>query len=172
VIACSTFVHAEDVRCFAGASGNAKVTICHQTGSSKNPCVKICVDDDAVAAHLAHGDFLGKCTPNCQPPAIVSGGSGSVSYEGSSVLEIPEKLNVKIMPNPARGGAEFVLRAAGKANETLQVQVIDMYGKVVHTAKGSAYGDYRFGGQFVSGVYIVRVLHGNDVSTYKIVKTK
>jgi hypothetical protein len=47
-----------------------------------------------------------------------------------------------------------------------------MYGKVLHTAKGSAYGDYKFGRQFASGIYIVKVLHGKEISTYKIVKTK
>ena len=74
---CTTHIHAEDVRCFAGNSGISKVTICHQTGSSKNPCVTICVDQDAVAEHLAHGDFLGKCTADCKPPAQTSGTSSS-----------------------------------------------------------------------------------------------
>jgi hypothetical protein len=36
-----------------------KVTICHHTGSVKNPTVTITVD--AVDAHMAHGDELGAC---------------------------------------------------------------------------------------------------------------
>src|SRR4051812_15019985 len=47
-------IFAEDVRCFAGKSEIHKVTICH-SGKA------ICVDSSAVSAHLAHGDYLGKC---------------------------------------------------------------------------------------------------------------
>ncbi len=54
----SIFVHGEDVRCFAADKpGNPqKVQLCHKTGSTRNPCVTICVDEDAVQEHLLHGD--------------------------------------------------------------------------------------------------------------------
>ena len=38
-----------------------KVTICHRTGSRKNPFVTITVSRNAVPAHLRHGDRLGRC---------------------------------------------------------------------------------------------------------------
>jgi hypothetical protein len=38
-----------------------RVTICHHTGSEKNPLVTIAVSEHAVPAHLAHGDTLGPC---------------------------------------------------------------------------------------------------------------
>jgi hypothetical protein len=40
-----------------------KVTICHHTHSKKNPQVTITVSQNAVKAHLKHGDTLGACPP-------------------------------------------------------------------------------------------------------------
>jgi RNA polymerase sigma factor (sigma-70 family) len=40
----------------------AKVTICHLTGSPKNPTQTITVAAAAVGEHLEHGDLLGACT--------------------------------------------------------------------------------------------------------------
>src|SRR4029079_19809831 len=55
----SFWVSAIDARCFAGNSGNAKVTGCHKAGTK---LVQLCVDQDAVPALLAQGDYDGKCT--------------------------------------------------------------------------------------------------------------
>jgi hypothetical protein len=38
-----------------------KVTICHHTGSEKNPFVTITVSRNALPAHLEHGDTVGPC---------------------------------------------------------------------------------------------------------------
>lgn len=47
----------------AASQYEKKVTICHRTGSKKNPYRTIRVSRNAVPAHLRHGDGLGAC-PN------------------------------------------------------------------------------------------------------------
>jgi len=58
---CTTPIFAQDVRCLGGI-GNL-VKICHKQGS--HGCRTMCVSQSAVAAHLAHGDYLGECNTNC-----------------------------------------------------------------------------------------------------------
>jgi hypothetical protein len=45
----------------AASQYEKKVTICHRTGSKKNPYRTIRVSRNAVPAHLRHGDGLGPC---------------------------------------------------------------------------------------------------------------
>src|SRR5438552_1861437 len=39
------------------ASAENRVTICHRTGSESNPYVVITIDENALPAHLEHGDL-------------------------------------------------------------------------------------------------------------------
>lgn len=59
---CTTPIYAQDVRCLGGI-GNL-VKICHKQGT--HGCRTMCVSQNAVAAHLAHGDYLGECNSSCQ----------------------------------------------------------------------------------------------------------
>ena len=163
---CTTSIHAEDVRCFAGSSGISKVTLCHQTGSTKNPCVKICVDESAVAEHLAHGDFLGNCTSNCTAPVTAGGRSGGILPQDEIILS--ELLKIKAWPNPTEN--YFTLRIQSGSNENIQLKVFDISGKQLYINRGSAGQSYRFGSSFVAGVYIAEVRQGTNRSIIKIIK--
>ena len=52
------FVKVLDVRC---GKNNNKVLVCHIPPGNPNNAHTICVSYNAVAAHLAHGDYLGNC---------------------------------------------------------------------------------------------------------------
>jgi Concanavalin A-like lectin/glucanases superfamily/FG-GAP-like repeat/HYR domain/IPT/TIG domain/Secretion system C-terminal sorting domain len=160
----TTSIHAEDVRCFAGNSGNAKITICHQTGSNSKPCVKICVDESALADHFAHGDFLGNCPSNCVAP---NGGNGMITSQ--TVETNPsDSLQIKTWPNPSEN--YFTLQVKGKFNESVIVRVMDINGKQLYINRGPVSKLYQFGEMFTSGIYLVEVLQGKNKVFTKLVK--
>lgn len=55
---------------FSAPAWAAKVAVCHFPPGNPAHFTIISVSENAVKAHLAHGDYLGAC----QPPAIVCGG--------------------------------------------------------------------------------------------------
>jgi hypothetical protein len=164
----TTHIDGEDVRCFAGNSGNQKYKICHQTGNPKQLCVAICIDPSAWPEHEAHGDFLGPCpTKGCSLQSSSSSSSSGISI-ATPIEKIP--FNAKIANNPSFGGSEYALIIEGSSNEDVQIIVTNMYGVKVFSAKGTATQTYRFGSRFASGTYIVQVIQGKNVKTIKIIK--
>ena len=167
-VTCTKTVYAEDARCFAGNSGVAKVTICHRTGSATNPCVTICVDESAVAAHLAHGDFLGKCTPNCVAPVYTTG-LGTVTNNASAEVSIDEGFQVKAFPNPTEH--HFTVSIKSNSNEKVSVVVFDALGRQVKKIeKSDAMSMIQFGEDLKTGIYIIEVRQGGNRKTIKLLK--
>jgi hypothetical protein len=74
-----------------------------------------------------------------------------------------------ILPNPSPSA--FTLITNGNSTERINILVVDMTGKVVYKATGSAGQQYRFGEEFASGMYIVRILKGVHIQNIKIIKT-
>ncbi len=83
-----------DVICYAGNSMNEKVEICHRTGNGSSHT--ICVDADAVPAHLAHGDLLGSCDEvfDCGPVAA------AIQTNPNNTLRVEEEAHLELFPNP------------------------------------------------------------------------
>jgi len=167
-VTCSKTVYAEDARCFNGNSGVAKVTICHRTGSATNPCVTICVDESAVAAHLAHGDFLGKCTPNCVAPVYTTS-LGTVNTSAAAEVVIDEGFQVRAFPNPTEN--RFTVSIKSNSNEKISVMVFDALGRQVkQIERADAISPVQFGEDLRTGVYIIEVRQGGNRKTIKVLK--
>jgi hypothetical protein len=159
---CTTVIHAKDVRCFAGNSGNAKVKVCHKTGSNNNPCNNLCVSESAVAAHLAHGDYLGDCLPNCAAPLYTKG--NVVEEKPTSSDMFP----VKVIPNPTNN--YFTLDAGSGSKEKIVVIVYDVLGRIVKHIENSEGPLIRFGEDMKAGSYLALIRQGNNTKTVKLIK--
>jgi hypothetical protein len=161
---CTTFIHAEDVRCFAGNSGGTKVSICHQSGNPNNPCANMCVTESSLASHLAHGDFVGNCTPNCGTPTQ----SSRTTAMAETVPVSPGSFRVKVIPNPSDN--YFTLDVEGGSNEKTIVIIHDVLGRIIKKIENNQSQLIRFGQELKTGIYMATVIQGNNTRTVKLVK--
>jgi hypothetical protein len=173
VTTCSTTIHAEDVRCFAGNSGVAKVAMCHKTGSNSNPCTSICVDPSAVQEHLNHGDFYGKCTSNCVAPpnsTIVTNPAamGGLSNTIGNTATGTQELTAQVTPNPTE--TYFTLHVQSSSKATVIVKVFDITGRQVELLRGPSDSPFQFGQRLTGGIYIVQIHQGDLVKIIQVMK--
>jgi hypothetical protein len=133
-----------DVRCGNNVNMDHKVTICHKAGNKWNT---ICVDQDAVPAHLAHGDMVGPCT---------------LARHGNVVSED----EFQVFPNP--NGGSFTITLVENADS--KVVVTDMFGKVVFTKVYSAGTPtiYVSMPKVAAGMYFLNVQNGDSSFKTKI----
>jgi hypothetical protein len=150
----SFWVYAEDARCFAGSSGNAKVQICHRNGTT---WATICVDQDAVAAHLAHGDYVGRCTTGHRDEA-------SLTEEFASVLTA--------YPNPFTGTTTIAFSVPSDGPTV--VRVFDAMGRKIGVlfdanAKAGVLNKVDFNGEnYAPGIYFYSIVSENMNETKRM----
>jgi hypothetical protein len=81
----------------------------------------------------------------------------------------PAPTIIRISPNPS--SHDFILHFTNaKSNETAQLKVTDMMGRLIYKSTGSIHNDFRFGNNFVPGIYLVEIMTDNEKSIHKIVK--
>ena len=68
----------------ASAGPAAKVAICHRTGSTTNPWVKLTVAQSAWKAHEKHGDFLVTANRPCPPPTTTATSASTTTGTATS----------------------------------------------------------------------------------------
>lgn len=116
----SVFVNAIDVQC--GNNGN-KVLVCHIPPGNPDNAHTICISENAVAAHLAHGCMVGPCAP----APVDSLGSGQ------------EQLQIIVSPNPMSERAVLQVRSAIDQNVT--ITLVDATGRTIgEVYRGAVYG--------------------------------
>ncbi len=144
------FVDVKDVRC--GKKLN-KVLLCHNDQT-------ICVSQNAVAAHLEHGDVLGECDEGLKMGSFVD------SHEMG--------LEISAYPNPFN--TECHINVINHEDSHLKIQVFDVQGRIVKEiydgfAKTGSYSfTWKNSETNKTGMYFVRIIHKNAVETIKLFK--
>jgi Putative metal-binding motif/Secretion system C-terminal sorting domain len=139
---CAT-IQAKDIRCSTG--NNVKVNICHNGHT-------LCVSVNAVAAHLAHGDYLGQCED------ITSKGSIEPEIIGTDLI---------LYPNPTAGN--FTIRLSLPQDElaSAYVQISTMSGRVIQQMQVNGQKNLNATVK-EAGLYVVRLISKKRVIAQKI----
>lgn len=100
----------------------------------------------------------------------VCGKGNSVSRTSSEkMLKISSDKSTAIAyPNPS--ASEFTLQLLGYRAGKVSITVTDVMGRKLFIAEGDSHQQYRFGGNFKSGIYNVQVTQGDSKKTILVVK--
>ncbi len=107
VAADTVTVFVVDVHC---GNNNNKVLVCHIPPGNPANAHAICVSENAVAAHLAHGDVLGACpVPTCS----VSLGNDTTTCAGNTILLEVDTHYVSVLWSDSSTAFDLSVTAAG-----------------------------------------------------------
>ena len=137
-----------------GNCAPGKVLICHHTGGPNNPNVELCVSENAVAAHLAHGDNIGPCS----------------SGKSTRIFEEDGTEPLKVYPNPADESVKMTFHSE-TADEVI-IQLINMEGRVACSIKSKAVeGDNNYEvdlRNMATGIYMARIRNSSSEWTSRL----
>lgn len=136
---------------------NQKVTICHK-GKTIN------VSQNAVAAHLAHGDKLGICTTS----KILT------VYMDSSL--VVDETSLALYPNPSSGLISYEI-CKNNVREEAKIEIKNSIGQIVYSKTpfkidGCIKETIELNSDLPEGVYILNLIIGEIVENRKLILTK
>jgi hypothetical protein len=78
-------------------------------------------------------------------------------------------LSVQAYPNPSQSDFTLVLQGYD-SKEKVSITVTDLLGRKVFQTEGTGKMQYKLGNNFMTGMYNVQVIQGNDKKSLKLVK--
>ena len=92
-----------------------------------------------------------------------------LAARSNTVVTINRPLQLNTYPNPS--ASAFNLLMQGGSSDKVTVTVYTFDGKIVYTTTGMSNSRYSFGNNFAPGIYIVKVIQGNNIQTLRLVKS-
>jgi hypothetical protein len=150
-LGCSTST-TKQIKVAAVFCASKKITICH---NNKN----LCVSENAVAAHLAHGCYLGDCNNTL-----------ALSSTNKTILaKTIEDFVVVATPNPTN--TEFQINiTGGDSTQTILINVFDILGRKISTVTSYYVSSIAVGNKLSPGIYLAEIHNGVNTKTIKLVK--
>lgn len=137
---------------------------------------------DKATGNLVYDNQIGT-SDNTNPTTAIGGGSIVIhtdkqakptTVESAPIVRAPvleiEPLTLKAYPNPSTN--YFTVKLQSRVNEKAQLKVFDASGRPVYLTEGSSNQTYRFGDNFTSGAYFLKVTQGEKQQILKLIKLK
>ncbi|MES2774083.1 MAG: HYR domain-containing protein [Bacteroidota bacterium] len=141
-----------DIRCAAG-----KVKICHVTSSNHDN--DLCISETSVAAHLAHGCYLGACQ---SMGTIGDGGTTTIARQKTNGF------TATVAPNPTK--SEFRISVTGDNEQPVVVRLFDVAGRVIKVIKADVGQTVFLGRELMPGAYLAEITNGRNKKVLKLIK--
>ena len=119
------------------------------------------VKDSKGCIGVLNGIVVG---PNCLPPPI----AGTLTKTKAGKVSGNNILKVEVFPNPT--ATEFTLVLTGHNKDKVAILVTDIMGRKVYEAEGSGNKQYKFGNDFIAGVYLLQIVQNTNKQSIKLVK--
>jgi hypothetical protein len=133
---------------------NGKVYMCHITGNSSHVNT-ICIDNNAVATHLAAGCSLGECIGSRNAPSAIE-------------TEVTD-FKIDIIPNPSNNYFNLVINTNDIS--PVSVRIMDVLGRVVEIKNNMAVSEkYTFGNGLKPWMYLAEIIQGKNRKVIRLVK--
>ena len=137
---------------------NGKITICHYPNGDPNHKIDICIDQNAVAAHLSQGCYLGDC-----------------SYTTAARRNIPEAerlhpFDLKLYPNPS-SDVFTIIAQTDNVNDKIEMRIIDVSGRIVEVNKNiKPNQSFSVGQNLAAGIYFIELRQRDKLTMKKLLK--
>ena len=141
-----------DIRC-----GNNKVLICQVPKGNPANAKTLCVNTNAVNAHLNNGGYLGNCNYNL----ITKTAQQQPAAEAETSL-------LTVYPNPT--STQFTLSVQMPAGASVTVVIFDNLGREVERRQITPGQHIKFGINYKPGIYFIECRQGAVIKRTKLVK--
>ena len=100
--------------------------------------------------------------------AIITSANRTQQAEEAKTDETINDFNVIAFPNPST--SNFTINVKGNAKEKINMQVTDMYGRIIETRNVTTNSILQFGDRYRPGTYFIRIIQGKEHKEIKLIK--